>query len=267
MLLIIAKSISESAIYLHILSLDSPYDQAERYLSYGSGIYFIVVMWFIYLQGSIQSWFTPFTSVASNLPDYLAIASLTAISFAIGYFIKYLGIHKYADRVIFRFEKKVNRYIINCLRTYFDNEFANKNKCRCPEDRELMDIFFEFINKQADSWLIQRALSFSYWLKYRLSLNLFILSIFGIILAVVTNLFANNLHNKYSGLTLSFFIIVACLALAISQLKIRRELISTITRLQIYRIIYDSKTELDTLLNARFTTNRRNYGPNSIGYK
>lgn len=130
-----------------------------------------------------------------------------------------------------------------------------------------MDIFFEFINKQGDSWLIQRALSFSYWLKYRLSLNLFILSIFGIILAVVTNLSANTLYNKYSGLTLSFFVIVACLALAISQLKIRRELVGSITRLQIYRIVYDSKTELDNLLNARFSTNRKKYDPDTIGYK
>lgn len=130
-----------------------------------------------------------------------------------------------------------------------------------------MDIFFEFINKQGDSWLIQRALSFSYWLKYCLSLNLFILSIFGIILAVVTNLSANTLYNKYSGLTLSFFVIVACLALAISQLKIRRELVGSITRLQIYRIVYDSKTELDNLLNARFSTNRKKYDPDTIGYK
>jgi hypothetical protein len=48
---------------------------------------YILLMWLVYLQGPIQSWFAPFTPVTTALPNYLEIASLTAISFAIGYFI------------------------------------------------------------------------------------------------------------------------------------------------------------------------------------
>jgi hypothetical protein len=94
-----------------LADIDSPLDQQERYIAYGSGVYFVIVVALIILtanlQGSIQQ------QVGNILPadlykDILAVASVTAVSFAIGYFIKYLGIHKHADNLFFRFES-VNR--------------------------------------------------------------------------------------------------------------------------------------------------------------
>src|SRR5918992_3941876 len=160
-----------------------------------SRAYFVIVMWFIYLQISSQSFLEPFTSFSGGLPDYLTIASLTAISFAIGYFIKYLGVHKFLDNGIFHLRKEVDRYIVCSLETYFVEKIQDITFYEPIEPYEFLDIFYEFINKQSDSWLIQRALFFSYYTKYGLSMNLVALSILGIIIILAIMILTHNFGN------------------------------------------------------------------------
>jgi hypothetical protein len=141
------------------LSLDSPYDQAERYIAYGTGIYVIIIAWIIYLQ---VYWPTDTTHASSSgtsstitvqtigklLPsDFLALASLTSVSFVVGYFFKYLGIHDLFDKLVFKFQREIRRYICNQLRNYFYEKFPDRGRCRQPDDHELMKVFYEFINK------------------------------------------------------------------------------------------------------------------------
>lgn len=239
------------------MSIDSPLEQQERYIAYGSGAYFVIVIWFIYLQISSQGFLEPFTSVSDGLPDYFTIASLTAISFAIGYFIKYLGVHKFVDRYLprFHFQKEVEGYIITSLNRFFWENIQPGvgASYRCPKEYEYLDIFYEFINKQSDSWIIQRALYFSYYTKYGLSMNLIALSIFGAIAIVFIILLRGNVGN-YGGFALGFFIIIGLSALFISKWKIKREIMDSITRPQIYRIIYDCRKELKEKLECRFRT-------------
>jgi hypothetical protein len=196
----------------------------------------------------LREWVSTVTS-AGLYTDYLAIASITTVSFAIGYFIKYLGIHKYTDNLFFGFRYELNQYIIRHLRDHFE-----KHVCKCPIDikeEEFLDVFFEFINKQNDSHVIQRALYFSYYTKYGLSMNLFVLSLFGISVIVGINLYNNN-YDINNALTYAFFITIATLAVLVSQLKIRREIMDDITRRQIYRIVYDESEALKEMLKNRF---------------
>lgn len=237
------------------MSIDSPLEQQERYIAYGSGAYFVIVVWFIYLQISSQGFLVPFTSISNGIPDYLTIASLTAISFAIGYFIKYLGVHKFIDRLpLFRFQKDVNGYITRSLQKFFCERFRDKiDEFHCPKEYEYLDIFYEYINKQIDSWITQRSLYFSYYTKYGLSMNLIALSIFGVIVIGSIIILRHNFGN-YGGFALGFFTLVGLSAFLISQLKIKREIIDSITRPQIYRIIYDNSEDLKNKLECRFKT-------------
>jgi hypothetical protein len=111
------------------LSLDSPYDQAERYIAYGTGIYVIIIAWIIYLHLYWPTDTTPpnqlgtsntVETVSKFLPsEFLAFASLTSVSFVIGYFFKYLGIHDLFDKVVFKFRREINRHIYNQLLDFF----------------------------------------------------------------------------------------------------------------------------------------------------
>lgn len=232
--------------------IDSPLDQQERYIAYGSGVYFVIVVALIILTANLQSSIQQQVGnilTADLYKDILAVASVTAVSFAIGYFIKYLGIHKHADNLFFRFENQLNNYIKLSLK---------KKSCECNIEikavrlYELLDVFFEFINKQEPpSHSIQRALYFSYSTKYGLSINLIVLSLLGFALTLGINLYNNN-YGIYAVIAYGFFAIIGTLAYLVSQLKIRREILNEITRRQIYRIVYDESSSLKTMLQNRF---------------
>jgi hypothetical protein len=250
------------------MSVDSPYDQAERYLAYGTGIYVMIIVWIIYLQlywpssGSSNS--SSSSSPANNsttsqvigrfLPtDYLSFGSLTSIGFAVGYFFKYLGIHDLFDRLAFKFNREVRRDICERLRSYFYNKFPEHASCRTPTNHELIKIFYEFIDKQQDSWIIYRALSFSFWLKYRLSMNLIVFSIIGVLskLYLDRSNFRHDLGN-WIYYPYAFFIVIAVVSFIISQFKVRADIKRTITEAQLDKIIYESSEELNKLLKGRF---------------
>jgi hypothetical protein len=241
------------------LQLDSPLEQQERYIAYGSGVYFVIVIWLVFLQGSevsLQNLTAPFTAMSGDVPDFLTIASLTAISFAIGYFIKYLGVHKWVDEKLFKFKKETDSYIISCLGIQFDKlrNSACSGKYQTPKRYELMDIFFEFIDIQDDSWAIQRALYFSYYTKYGLSMNLFVLSLFGI--GIILGIFSYSRDIGIVGCwALLFFIAIGWAAVVLAQHKIRPEVLQYVTRPQIYRIVYDERAKLSKMLCNRFCTN------------
>jgi hypothetical protein len=251
------------------MSLDSPYEQLERYIAYGSGIYFIIIFWIIFLQvnlpGNVPN--GPSAIGPANIPepqtfkndlptDLLTVASLTTLSFVIGYYIKYLGIHRFIDSHLFHFERKVNDYICDELRGYFNRKFPILlGKYRKPTNIELMYIFYEFVNKQQDSWVIQRALSFSYWLKYRLSMNLIALSIVGITANFIFTYhlgIPNGTFENYFYLPYIFFTIVGVVAWLVSQKKVRRDIFQWTTKPQLVRIVHDSEEELHTMFEKRF---------------
>ncbi len=244
------------------MQLDSPLEQQERYIAYGSGVYFIIVIWLIFLQGSegsLQGLAAPFSALSGDVPDYLTIASLTAISFAIGYFIKYLGVHKWIDEILFKFRKETDNYIIGCLGIQFDKLYRKAcSKYRLPKRYELMDIFYEFIDIQDDSWAIQRALYFSYYTKYGLSMNLFVLSIFGVGLILGILLYAKDIGIVGSW-ALLFFIVIGWATVLLAQYKIRPEVLQYVTRSQIYRIVYDERAKLNKMLCNRFHTTFNEY--------
>ena len=185
--------------------------------------------------------------------DLLAFSSLSGVSFAIGYFIKYLGIHNLLDKLVFKFRREIGRYICGRLRDYFYVKFPDSGACRQPKDPELMKVFYEFINKQQDSWLILRALFFSYILKYGLSMNLIVFSILGIAFKLYLDLthFRNDL-GIWIYVPYVFFVIVAIFAYLISQFKVRREIKNTITSAQLDKIIFDSNEDLNNMLRNRF---------------
>jgi hypothetical protein len=116
-----------------------------------------------------------------------------------------------------------------------------------------MKVFYEFINKQQDSWLILRALFFSYILKYGLSMNLIVFSILGIAFKLYLDLthFRNDL-GIWIYVPYVFFVIVAIFAYLISQFKVRREIKNTITSAQLDKIIFDSNEDLNNMLRNRF---------------
>ncbi|MGH9983754.1 MAG: hypothetical protein ACRD8W_07335 [Nitrososphaeraceae archaeon] len=170
------------------MSVDSPYDQ-ERYLAYGSGIYVVIIIWIIYVQlfWPANSPNAEIENIVKVLPgDLLALASLTSIAFAVGYFLKYAGIHDAFDNLLgFRFRTEINNLICKKLVDY-NNMTFKKEICRASngvyipagddtlcvnndrrirvKDSQLLYIFYEFINRQEDSWMIQRALFFSFML-------------------------------------------------------------------------------------------------------
>lgn len=237
-----------------MVDIDSPLDQQERHIVYGTGVYFVIIIGLIILtadlQASITEWFK--NNTGEIYKDYLSLASVVSISFAIGYFIKYLGIHKYTDKMIFGFDQSLNKYITDSLKEFLAR--GNIVPWREILDREWMDIFFEFINKQENSEIVQRALFFSYYTKYGLPMNLFILSLlgFGIIYGLNLNQDAN--YSVYSNFAYGFLITIATVAILVSQLKIRREIADEITRRQIYRIVYDNQCELKGMIEKRFNT-------------
>jgi hypothetical protein len=239
------------------LQIDSPLDQQERYIAYGSGVYFVIVIWLIYFQwseGSLQSLTGLFTPLLGDVPDYLTIVSLTAIGFAIGYFIKYLGIHTKVDKLFFKFEEEVDNYIISSLGVIFDAPSEGApGRYQQPRRFELLNIFFEFIDVQKDSWLVQRALFYSYFTKYGLSMNLFSLSVFGIVYILGIISFTKFI-GIYGSIALVFLFTIGILAVLVSQKKIRPELLE-FTKAQIYRIICDERSRLEKMLSDRFHKN------------
>ena len=82
-------------------------------------------------------------------------------------------------------------------------------------------------------------------------MNLVALSILGIIIILAIMILTHNFGN-YGSLALGFFSVVGLSAFLISQFKIKRELIDSITRPQIYRIIYDCHDELRKIFEQRF---------------
>ena len=87
-------------------------------------------------------------------------------------------------------------------------------------------------------------------------MNLIALSILGIIIILAIIILRHNFGN-YGSVALGFFIMVGVSAFLISQFKIKRELLDSITRPQIYRIIYDCHDDLKEIFNCRFR--RMNY--------
>lgn len=207
--------------------------------------------------------------------DILSLASLTAVAFAIGYFLKYAGIHEGFDRLVrFYFQRELTDLICQELVKYNNKRFPDKLICRkhetndsgtdptrCinkdkrapKEDIELLYIFYEFINRQENSWIIQRALFFSYMLKYRLSMNLIVFSIVGIVLNFMLLVSISQLDRfgYYSILPYIFFGVVLVSSLIISQRKIRTETINWVTKPQLKRIICDESSDLDNMLISR----------------
>jgi hypothetical protein len=250
------------------LQLDSPLEQQERYIAYGSGVYFVIMIWLIYLEwteGTLQDLSGPFTAVIGGLPDILTVASLTAISFAIGYFIKYLGLHKWVDEIFFKFRKETDNYIVGCIGAKYE-ELKPTCKYRLPLRYELMDIFYEFVDIQTDSWAIQRALYFSYYTKYGLSINLFALSMVGLGVILVIYLLRRDI-GIVGNSALLFFVVIGLVALVLSQHKIRPEVLQYVTRPQIYRIVYDEHFRLRKMLRKRFRFYKPEYRYYETGYK
>lgn len=230
------------------------------------------MIWLIYLEwteGTLQDLSGPFTAVIGGLPDILTVASLTAISFAIGYFIKYLGLHKWVDEIFFKFRKETDNYIVSCIGAEFDKLKSDVHKtCNYgpPLRYELMDVFYEFVDKQNDSWAIQRALYFSYYTKYGLSLNLFALSMVGLGVILVIYLLRKDI-GIIGNSALLFFVVIGLVALALSQHKIRPEVLQYVTRPQIYRIVYDEHFKLRKMLRKRFLFYKCMYRYDVTGYK
>jgi hypothetical protein len=236
------------------VSIDSPLDQEERYLAYGSGIYLVVAIWILYLQYVVlNNQNIDLTSVTKFLPtDAFAIASLTALSFAVGYFLKYAGIHRFLDTIIFGLWAKINRKITKALRDRFNEKFADPLKYNQPTPGQLMYIFYEFVNKQQDSWLIQRSLAFSYSLKYKLSMNLIFFSAISAFAAFFIS-GTDGTITEYDGIVVLFFIIVAVVCVIVSQTRIRKDIETWVTQPQLDRILYDNREELDKLFSNRFS--------------
>jgi hypothetical protein len=136
-----------------------------------------------------------------------------------------------------------------------DQTICNSSDDRIQkENRELLYIFYEFINRQENSWTIQRALFFSYILKYRLSMNLIVFSLVAILAKILFLLTMNRLQyfGYYSIIPYVFFALVGVASFVISQLKIRNEVINWVTRPQLDRIIYDEHDDLNDFLKNRF---------------
>jgi hypothetical protein len=237
-----------------MVDIDSPLDQQERHIAYGTGVYFVIIIGLIVLTANLQipilEWFK--RNTGEIYEDYLSIASVISISFAIGYFIKYLGIHRYTDRMIFGFDQSLNNYITDSLKRF--SARRNIVPMRDILEREWLDIFFEYINRQENSEIVQRALFFSYYTKYGLSMNLFILSLLGISIIYGLSLSNDINFSASSNLAYGFLIAVATVAVLVSQLKIRREIADEITRRQIYRIVYENGCRLEGMIEKRFRT-------------
>lgn len=225
---------------------DDSYDTMRRHIIQVSGAYLVLA-----IIASVVSWMGPSFSnsvaaaIGVNVEGLVSVATLTVASLALGYVLFFINIHNLIDRLIFRTRRAVNAFIANYLRKEVVGIVGTQVH---PSDRQLMQLFYSFVNRDDKGWSVLRAYAFSVWEPYHIAMNFFGIAILGLIVTLGSVLHRGS--DPYSIVPAAFFGVTIVVSLLVARIQLLPKLMG-IAEDQLVKMSKEEKSDFDRVVRAR----------------
>ncbi len=225
---------------------DDPFESMRRHIVQVSGAYL-----YLAILASFGSWTGPSFAksiarwITADTTSLVSVAVITALSLALGYVLLFINIHNLIDRLVFGRRRKVNAFITAYLRREVAIVLDKNNR---PSDRQLMQVFYSFVNRESNGWPVLRAYAFSVWEPYHVAMNFLGIATVGLIATIASALYRAT--DLYSTIPAAFFGLTILIAIIVSQYQLPRKL-NGIAEDQLVKMSKEERADFQRVVKAR----------------
>ena len=223
----------------------------KHWLGIANGVYFLVIIFVVgFTTETFQTYVFNFLNSLIKSNFEFSYPLLAASIIIIGYAITFLDLHNKFDRLIFGIRKDTADYITNQLNVELQ-KYCIKKRISVPNEFNFFRIFYYFVGKSDDEWRFQTNRAFYYWTIYYLVMNLIVLSLFGIIIFILSLLIGNNVSSITGIGIILFFLLMICGLSVTARYGMAKKLTIEIPKPQLDNIIYNHHDELEGLFEKQ----------------
>jgi hypothetical protein len=228
---------------------DDPISGMRQQIAVASGGYAVITFGLLAVAFGGKPVFETLVSLSTGSSSgAILFATLSAVSFALGYSIVTFDLHGVLDRHVFGARRAIDTAISHYIQKEVDRTLGSP---KIIEQSELMGVFYEFANRSDGSWPILRSVALDGWTPYHISLNWFGLSVGGLVLSLVS-IAVRGVADWYDLLPIVFFLLLIGLTLWLSQRQLRPTF-ESLALPELIKMTKDERANFDKIVKARFS--------------